>query len=322
MHDVNSTTHGSLAFTPSCTVVICTRNRPKLLDRCIAALRRVDYPEFQILVVDNASTGEETREVAERWGVRYVVEPVPGLSRARNRGARSCDTEIVAFIDDDAIAEPDWLTFLMQEFNDPLVMAATGVHTPLKVETNAERLCALAGRNAIHQRRVVDRQTTPDWFELSSFGGLGDGMNMAFRRRAFDLWPGFHESLGRGTILHGGEEHHAFLSLVGLGYRVVHTPQAVVLHPFPPTMRDLRFREIRDLAGAVGYVTLLFVEEPRHRRALIKYVTEALRGKPRGWRGQMQCRPRIVPWWCALFFRALGPLLYACARVSRNPLFQ
>jgi glycosyltransferase involved in cell wall biosynthesis len=277
-------------------------------------MNRVDYPRFEVVVVDNASTGDETREVARRWGVRCVVEPVPGLSRARNRGARACDTEIVAFIDDDAIAEPDWLAALMREFNDPLVMAAVGTMIPLKVETEAERLCALAKGSDSHQRRVVDRQT-PDWFELTSFGGLGDGMNMAFRRRAFDLWPGFQERLGRGTVLPGGEEHHAFLSLVGLGYRVVHTAQAVVRHPLPSTMRDLRSWELRDLAAATGYVVLLFVEEPRHRRALIKYVAEALRGKPRAWRGGMRDRPRILPWWCVLCARASGPLLYAWSRV-------
>jgi|ERR1035437_887187 glycosyltransferase involved in cell wall biosynthesis len=313
----NSTIQGSLAFTPSCTVVICTRNRPKLLDRCIAAVHRVEYPGFEVLVVDNASTGDETRDVAGRRGVRYMVEPVPGLSRARNRGARACGTEIVAFIDDDAIAEPGWLAALTREFNDPLVVAATGTTIPLKVETEAERWCALAEQPATHERRVVDRQT-PEWFELASFGGLGNGMNMAFRRRAFDLWPGFHERLGRGTVLRGSEEHYAFLSLLGLGYRVVHTPQAVVRHPFPSTMRDLRSWELKDLAAAMGYVTFLFVEEPRHRRALIKYVIEALRGKPRLWRGEVRDRPRIVPWGGVLVARACGPLLYAWSRVTRK----
>ena len=46
------------------------------------------------------------------------------------------------------------------------------------------------------ERRAVDRQE-PAWFEMANFGGVGDGGNMAFRRRAFDIWPGFHERLGR-----------------------------------------------------------------------------------------------------------------------------
>lgn len=309
------TTPDSVAFAPSCTVVICTRDRPKLLDSCIAAVYRVGYPGLEVLVVDNAPTSDETREVARRWGVRCVVEPVSGLSRARNRGARACGTQIVAFIDDDAIVEPEWLAALAQEFKDPLVMAATGMVIPLKLDTEAERLCALAENSASNQRRVVDRQT-PGWFELASFGGLGNGGNMAFRRHAFDLWPGFDERLGRGTAAHSGEEHYAFLSLIGLGYRVVHTPKAVVRHPFPSTMRDLRSRELKDLAAAMACVTHLFVEEPRHRRALIKYVTEALLGKARVWRGQPQHRPRIVPWWRKLFARASGPLLYAWSRVT------
>jgi cellulose synthase/poly-beta-1,6-N-acetylglucosamine synthase-like glycosyltransferase len=72
-----------------------------------------------------------------RWGVRYVVEPLVGLSRARNRGARACDSEIVAFLDDDALPEPEWLSGLLREFEDPLVMAVTGRILPLSVETKA-----------------------------------------------------------------------------------------------------------------------------------------------------------------------------------------
>jgi hypothetical protein len=53
---------------------------------------------------------------------------------------------------------------------------------------------------------VVDRQT-PAWFERANFGGIGDGGNMAFRRYAFAVWPGFDVRLGRGALLHGGEEH-------------------------------------------------------------------------------------------------------------------
>src|SRR5947207_1645838 len=111
---------------PTCTVVVCTHDRPVPLARCLDGLKRLTYPRFKILVVDNGPSTAEARKIAARFGVRYVIEPVPGLSRARNRGARSCETEIVAFIDDDAVPEPDWLTKLISEFEDPRVMVVTG----------------------------------------------------------------------------------------------------------------------------------------------------------------------------------------------------
>src|SRR5437016_5283605 len=93
----------------SCSVVVCTRNRPDHLNRCLEALSSVSYPRFDALVVDNAPADSRAKEVAERWGARYVVEPIVGLSRARNLGARTCSSDIVAFTDDDAVVDPEWV---------------------------------------------------------------------------------------------------------------------------------------------------------------------------------------------------------------------
>jgi len=92
-----------------CTVVICTRDRPEELDRCLDAVGAVAYPSFDVLVVDNGSSASGVRAIAQRWGARCVVEPRPGLSRARNRGAREARGELVAYLDDDARPEPGWL---------------------------------------------------------------------------------------------------------------------------------------------------------------------------------------------------------------------
>jgi cellulose synthase/poly-beta-1,6-N-acetylglucosamine synthase-like glycosyltransferase len=259
--------------------------------------------------------------VAERWGSRYIVEPVVGLSRARNRGARECNAEVVAYLDDDAIPDPEWLSAIVREFKDPQVMVVTGQTLPLRVETEAERLFAALGGFDIadQERRVLDRQC-PDWFELASFGGIGNGGNMAFRRSAFDLWPGFDERLGAGTSLSGGEEHHAFFALIDRGYRVVYTPLAVVRHPYPRTLPELRARYLKTLAAATGYITFLFFEEPRYRWATAKYVAQALRGTRRPWRKQPPGqRPRVVPGWRKLSAYLSGPLLYARTRLARLP---
>lgn len=304
-------------FTPTCSVVVCTRDRPALLDRCLDALSRVVYPSVEVLVVDNAPTDGRTRDVANRHGVRYVVEPVPGLSRARNRGARACTSEVIAFVDDDALPERDWVGGLAREFEDPTVMAAAGRILPLSRETEAERLFGSLGGSGPHgeERMAIDRQTR-SWFQLAALGGIGIGANMAVRSSAFELWPGFDERLGRGGILKVAEDHFAFFTLIDRGYRVVYTPHAVVRHPDPRTMEALRQRFLSDLAGGTGYLTLLFFEARAHRRSILRYAAEGLVGTRRSWRGQMMKGQEIVPRWRWLLAILTGPWLFLRAQLA------
>lgn len=304
----------------SCIVVICTRDRPAQLDRCLEAVARQDHPNYQVLVVDNAPSDGSAREVATRWGAQYVMEPIPGASRARNRGAREGSSEIIAFLDDDAIPEPDWVSQLAVEFRDPLVMAVGGPYRALKEDIETESLCRLLGEAGIGslERMVVDLRT-PRWFEIANFGGAAPTGNMAFRRRAFEVWPGFNEQFGPGTLFSGGEESHAFFSLVQRGYRVIYTPSAIVRHPYPRTLAELRALHLKRLTSATGYMTLLFVEEPRYRRALLIYLFSALRGTPRIWRGQYGLtRSRVVPRWQAMLAMLSGTFLYLRSRLIAN----
>jgi glycosyltransferase involved in cell wall biosynthesis len=300
---------------PSCTVIICTRDRPELLDRCLAAVARLTYPAYEVLVVDNAPSDDRARAAAARRGARYLREPIRGLSRARNRGARASSSTIVAYVDDDSIPEPFWLGHLALEFSDPEVMAVTGRIVAIDDPVDADWLRAWrATLDCGDERRAVDRQE-PAWFEMANFGGVGDGGNMAFRRRAFDIWPGFHERLGRGVLVAGGEEHHAFFSLIARGYRVVYTPHARVRHPYPTTLDSFRSRLLRDRAASAGYMALLFTEEPAYRRAVLRYIAQWLAGTRRDWRAHRVPSARVVPATRSILAYLAGPARYACSRV-------
>ena len=80
------------------TIIICTRKRPDLLHRCLAAVRNLDPRPADVLVIDNSEGDGATRQVAQDHGVRYSVEPVQGLSRARNRGIRESHSDLIAFL--------------------------------------------------------------------------------------------------------------------------------------------------------------------------------------------------------------------------------
>jgi glycosyltransferase involved in cell wall biosynthesis len=305
----------------SCTIVICTHNRPKELDRCLAAVRKIIYPDFGVLVVDNAPEDGQTQVVAQRWGVRYVWEPVAGLSRARNLGALACDSDFVAYLDDDAVPTPDWLHGLAREFRDPRVMAVTGRTLELKVR--AAGACSAQyspySPDVLGTRKLVVDQGFHGWFEMANFGGIGQGGNMAFRRGAFAIWNGFDQRLGRGALIYGSEEHYAFFSLIDNGYRVVYTPRAIVHHPCARDAQEIRARHIKDLAASTGYFTFLLFEQPRYRGAVLRYVFQGILGVRRSWRLRHE-QIRIVPPLKRLLTCLYGPLLYLQACSKLRPL--
>ena len=305
---------------PTISVIVPTFRRPAELARCLAAVKQQTWRDYDVIVVDNSPGDDASRQVAEDFGARYVVEPRRGLCRARNRGALVSSSEIVAYLDDDAVPEPGWLAALAKTFEDERVMGSAGRTIPLSLTTDAEKLYADIRGGAYNRpvAIVVDRNT-PDWFGIAGFGGIGPGCNMALRRKAFEIWPGFHEGTDRGTPLHGGGEQHAFYSLVDRGYAVSYTPDAVVRHPFPSTMEAVRSRYLRDLTASTAYFTMMLVEEPRNRVALLRYLWESVKGTPRSWRGDVTQRPRVVPFYRSAGALAAGPFKYLQGLLQTTP---
>lgn len=249
---------------PTCTVVICTRDRPAELERCLRAVRQIEYSSFEVLVVDSAPSKTPAREAAERWAARYVVEPIRGVSRARNRGAFHSSSDLIVYLDDDEVPEPRWLSALAHEFQEPRIVAAAGRILPL-----VERPESIRFLDSGVERQVLD-QSVPGWFERTAFGGLGKTGNMCIRASAFRDWPGFDLRLGRGAPLRAGEDTYAFLSLVDRGFRVVYTPDAVVRHSDPETAAELHALHLQVLTQLGLYIGFLF-DQTRHRRELVRY---------------------------------------------------
>lgn len=276
----------STTFLPTCSVVICTRNRPDALDRCLMALERLVYPRFEVLVIDNAPSDTRAMDVARRRGARYLVEPVAGLSRARNTGARACASDVIAFTDDDAVPERTWLSHLAAQFRDPSVAAVTG-RTLMLFDGAAEIPLDASDLGPATIR--LDR-SQPLWFEMASFGGIGNGNNMAVRRRVFDGWSGFDERLGRGAFLPSCEEHRAFAQLIEDGHAVIYTPEAVVRHPVPSTVNDRCEQFLRSRSDLAAYAVFLFCTT-QHRGRVAKYVAQAVLGTRRTWRFHTEAVP-------------------------------
>jgi glycosyltransferase involved in cell wall biosynthesis len=265
---------------PLCSVVIPTLYRARELERCLQAVAQFDYPNFETIVVDNSTGDEAARRVAEQSKARIIIEQRRGVSYARNRGAHESRGEVVAYLDDDVVPEPDWLSVIMTEFRDQAVMVVSGPYLPFEAESDYPSLSDLG-----LARRVVERNTD-GWLEFAAFESPARGGNMAIRASVFESWPGFEPQLGRGTPLRafprseimacGSDDSYAVLKLIELGHKFVYTPTAVVRHPFPQSAAAAREAHYRMLTGWGLYTGFLFVHG--YRSAVLKYLVRKLRG--------------------------------------------
>jgi glycosyltransferase involved in cell wall biosynthesis len=282
------------------SVVVCTRDRPRDLERCLASLRRSAVPPHEVVVVDNAPGSPATRAVTDRHPeVRRVAEPEPGLSVARNTGIRHATGELIAFTDDDVAVHPDWLGRIEEAFADPRVMAVTGLVLPAELETEAQWIFEQSFSFSQGYRPLLfdDRffaRTLPAGVPAWS---LGAGANMAFRRQGFDALGGFDVRLGAGAA-GCSEDSELWYRLLAAGQVCLYEPAAVVRHFHRPDADGLR-RQMR--AYQRGHVTALLVQLERHghpgnlRRLLVTipryYAKLLLLGLLHGWKPRHRTLP-------------------------------
>lgn len=213
---------------PSCTVAVCTRDRPEDLALCLEALMALPDEGQEFLVIDSASKSAATRDLVARYPrVRYIREERPGLDRARNRALREATREVVAYTDDDAVPDAEWLRALSRGFTSPRIMAVTGLTIPLELETEAQ---IWFERNHGFGRGYWPRVF--DGLEVDAFtvAKIGAGVNMALRRSVLELIGPFDEALDAGTPSQSGGDHDIFSRILAAGYSIGYEPGALSRH--------------------------------------------------------------------------------------------
>ncbi|WP_373430240.1 glycosyltransferase family 2 protein [Streptomyces sp. V1I1] len=265
------------------SVVVATRERADQLARALDSLLEQDHPDFEIVVVDNAPATSATQDLVEhKYGerVRYVRESVPGLAIAHNRGIAVAEGTVIAFTDDDVVADPHWLTALIAPFSaDPGLGCATGLILPARLRTPAQILLESHGGFAKgFEARLYDPARPPADEPLFPFtaGSFGSGANMAFRATALRDIGGFDPATGTGTPARGGDDLYAFVSVLAAGHRLRYTPDALVWHHHRETWQDLRNQAYGYGAGLTAYLTALLVRRPALLPALLRKLPRGL----------------------------------------------
>ncbi len=212
MRELKSELHAP-ANPPSISVIICTRNGSATLRACLDSLGKLNYPDFEILVIDDGSTDATTEIVKGFDRLRYHRQEHAGLSVARNLGAQIATGSIIAYTDDDCIAHPDWLLHLSHDFADGSVVAAGGPNVPPPPRNHIERVVAAAPGAPAH---VLLNDTEAEHLP---------GCNLAIRKKALSHINGF-----RAEFMTAGDDVDVCWRLREAGGRLLFVPGAMVWH--------------------------------------------------------------------------------------------
>jgi len=274
-----------LRTAPHLTVVVCTRERPAALSRCLDSLLAQAYPRFRVLVVDNApatgATKDVVAEAAARGPVDYLVAPLPGLSRARNVAVGAAAGEILAWLDDDEVADPFWLVEVARALADhPEADVVSGVVVPAELATPAQLWFEQFGGHSKGRGfvpAVFSPATARTQHPLYPLPPFATGANMTTRPGVVERIGGFDPALGAGTPAMGSEDTHAFMRILYRGGTIVYQPSAVTRHYHRPDLDGLRRQLVGYGTGLTAAYTSLVRRHPRTLLPLAGLVPTALR---------------------------------------------
>ena len=280
---------GMLLNAPSASVIICTRDRAERLDSCLTAVLRQEYPDFEVIVVDNVPASDAVADLVARRNaagtggvpLQRIVETRPGLSWARNTGLRAASGQIVAFLDDDEHPDRHWLAELARGFTlGRRVAGVSGLVLPAVLDTPAQCLYEQFGGHS------KGRGLTPEVFDAASHArqhplyplpAFGVGASMAFDRSALIRIGGFDVALGAGTPARASEDTAAIADLMLDGGTFVYQPGAVMWHEHRSEIAEVERQLDGYGSGLTAFYTRAVLRDPRRLLTLARLAPRALR---------------------------------------------
>lgn len=262
-----------LVDAPFISIIIPTHDRPERISGCLRSLLSIHYPQYEIIIVDNAPSTSATRDFIQQTyhdmpQVRYIREDRPGVSWARNRGILAARGEILAFADDDMAVDRYWLAELVRAFNfTGNVMCVTGLIVPMELETPSQLLfeghLGSRGydRSWAFTRHIFDKRKRH--IHLYKVAWFGAGASMAFNAAFLRSIGGFDLVLGSNGLVQSGEDIAAFFQVIMHGYKLVYEPASLGYHLPRQEYTSLQKQIYNYGVGATAYLTKNLLEYPQ-----------------------------------------------------------
>jgi O-antigen biosynthesis protein len=202
-----------LAEYPSISVVVCSYNGARTLQACLTSLLQMDYPDYEVILVDDGST-DNTQEIAAEFPkVRNIRQENLGLSFARNVGMKAARGSIVAYTDSDCMADKDWLYYLVAGFEQDDFVSVGGPNISPPAQSWAQA-CVAASPGQPSHVLITDSEAEHI-----------PGCNMAFYKWALESIGGFDPEYRKA-----GDDVDVCWRLMAQGHRIGFSPSAVVWH--------------------------------------------------------------------------------------------
>ena len=197
---------------PKVSVIVCTFNGSRTLSECLGSFLRLEYPNYEVIVVNDGST-DATAKIAHSYGFRVITTENQGLASARNTGLKAATGEIVAYIDDDAYPDPDWLRYLASTFMNTKHVGVGGPNIAPPGDGSIAECVAHSPGNPVH---ILLSDTEAEHIP---------GCNMAFRKTALEAIGGFDPQFRIA-----GDDVDVCWRLQQKGWTLGYSPGAMVWH--------------------------------------------------------------------------------------------
>jgi GT2 family glycosyltransferase len=246
----------SQASLPRTTLIICSRNRPAMLQQTIESVLQGDEVPTELVLIDQSNAPNpdlSSLKTSRVTDIRYIWTQTIGLSRARNDGIAAARHSIMAIIDDDMFVPRDWYGALIRALRSAGERAVvTGRVLPTKAEVPGGFVPAFVPSDV------------PATYEGRIGTDVLAGGHMAAYRSAFTTVGGFDERLGAGGEFPAADDNDLGFRLLEAGYRIIYAPQAVVYHRAWRGKREYMPMRWSYGRGKGGFYTKYFSMKDRH----------------------------------------------------------
>lgn len=224
------------------SIVVCTHNRASMLADCIDSMLKqtIEKNRFEIIIVDNNST-DDTEEIAKEFvknhnNIKYFKETIIGYSAPRNCGWQNASGNIIAYIDDDEIAAPNWLENIEKAFQIEEKPDIVGGICMLKYDVNPPDwfIESMGGTNKNRQKGILNQRT-------DSYLGCG---NIAFRKEVLEKLGGFSNDFNmKNGFLMMGEDTDLCQRAIKAGFKLYYDPDIKIYHRMNQKNYDIEVRK-------------------------------------------------------------------------------